>query len=566
MRIASSVKRMIRRSCAVVGAGAFVIAVALPTTASAARSAKTWKAYVNPVNGAVPVRRAKRTDADRTRKLAFPTARGYGRFADAGIGPGENFTIHKVTNLNDAGPGSFRECYMGTGPRVCIFEVSGTIVIKSDMLAREKQSQIYIAGQTSPGGVQFKVEAPSFSGPMRSVRTSDMIMRFVKLRPGTDHQPSTNVQGMALTGNTDWASHDIIVDHVSEQWGTDEGFAMVGLDNATIQWSLQSEPVACGTCRDDRNGGHDYGMFLISNNRFTMYKNLLMGGRIRNPNIAANNLDMINNVVYNYGKYATQFYINNKVSVRANVIGNWYSPGPRTGTMLETGQRPHCLYASFEGTPAPGLGFEFYLNGNMCAHDLTGTQNMSVLQGGKIVSPVLYQNGFLKTPDGKPDVLFTKPRNDGISVARKWTVSAEQAVADVLSYGGALKRMYGRPVRDDVDWRSVSQLKNCDDRGFSSQPAILNDVPASGYPDLAATASWTWKDNDKDNDGILDSWELKQYGIRSLKKLTSNGDFDKDGWSDLEEFLNYLAGDHKDRAGKGDLANVPAAYCGYQAP
>lgn len=552
----------VRVTCSILCCIALVVILIFPARSEAAAS---WKAFVDPTDGNVPQPRPKRVDADRTRKLAFPTARGYGRFADPGIGPGQIFTIYKVTQLGDSGPGSFRECYMASGPRVCIFTVSGTITLQNDMLAKAPQSRIYIAGQTSPGGVQIRVSATNAAGPLRSVTTSDMIMRFIRLRPGTAHIPSTNVQGVSLGGNPDWSAHDIMLDHISEQWATDEGIAMAGLDRATLQWSLQSEPIACGACRDDRHGSHDYGMFLVSNNRFTLYKNLLMGGRIRNPNIAGNAIDMINNVIYNYGEYATQMYVNIKVSVIANILSNWYSRGPRTGIMVETGRRPHCLFASFEGTRGPGLGFEFYLNGNVCPDDLTGTKNLQTA-GGKLTSPILYQKGTLVKRNGTPGVLFSTPRNGGPSVGPIDIVGANQAVADVISFAGAMLNMHKSPSRDSVDSRAINQLINCDDRNYVPQPAILTALPASGYPNLAAAATWSWAGDDSDNDGMLDSWELSRTGITKLSQLKPNGDFDKDGWSDLEEFLNFLAGDGVRRIGRGALSNVPAAYCGYPAP
>ncbi|MFN0192929.1 MAG: hypothetical protein ACKVP5_13300 [Aestuariivirga sp.] len=532
---------------------------------SGAGHAATYRAYVDPTNGDVPEPREERIDTDRTRKHAFPSARGYGRFADPGIGPRETFKIYKITHLGDSGAGSFRDCYMATVPRVCIFTVSGTITVQSDMLARAPQSRMYIAGQTSPGGIQLKVGPSNSSGPLRSVTTSDFIMRFIRLRPGTGHQVSTNVQGAAVAGNLDWSAHDVILDHVSQQWATDEGFAMIGLDNATLQWSLQSEPIACGSCRDDHNSSHDYGSFLISNNRFTMYKNVLMGGRLRNPNIAANSLDMINNVVYNYGEYAAQMYVNVKVSVVANILSNWFSRGPRTGTMSETGRRPHCLFAAFEGAPAPGLGFEFYLNGNVCPDDLTGANNLKTV-GGSLTSPILYQKGTLLRPSGAPGVLFSSPRHGGISVRPYDIVSAQQAVADVLAYAGAMRNMHRTPNRDAVDSRSINQLTNCDDRSYVPQPVQLVAVPSTGYPQLETGGTWSWAGDDTDNDGMLDSWERSHPAITSLSQLRPNGDFDSDGWSDLEEFLNYLAGDGVRRNRIGRLANVPAAYCGYPVP
>ncbi|MEW6296220.1 MAG: hypothetical protein AB1671_00560 [Thermodesulfobacteriota bacterium] len=52
---------------------------------------------------------------------AFPTAEGYGAYA---IG-GRRGRVIPVTNVNDAGPGSFRDAVLASGPRVVVFRVGG---------------------------------------------------------------------------------------------------------------------------------------------------------------------------------------------------------------------------------------------------------------------------------------------------------------------------------------------------------------------------------------------------------------------------------------------------------
>ncbi|MCH9023400.1 MAG: pectate lyase, partial [Planctomycetes bacterium] len=105
--------------------------------------------------------------------LAFPGAEGYGRFAQGGRGG----DVYHVTHLGDSGPGSIRHgIETAEGPRTIVFDLSGTIELKSNLGIREK-SKITIAGQTAPGdGITLKDHGLNLS------QSSDIIIRYIRVR------------------------------------------------------------------------------------------------------------------------------------------------------------------------------------------------------------------------------------------------------------------------------------------------------------------------------------------------------------------------------------------------
>jgi len=109
-----------------------------------------------------------------TELLAFPGAEGFGKYSRGGRAG----QVFYVTNLNDSGPGSLRAALLAAGPRIVLFQVSGTIALQSNVSV--SNPFLTIAGNTAPGdGVQIK-------GAHIDIRTHDVVIRYLRVRSGDE--------------------------------------------------------------------------------------------------------------------------------------------------------------------------------------------------------------------------------------------------------------------------------------------------------------------------------------------------------------------------------------------
>lgn len=234
-------------------------------------------------------------------QLAFPGAEGFGRFATGGRG-GE---VYKVTNLDDAGPGSFRDA-VSQPNRTVVFDVGGVIRIKSRIVVREN---ITIAGQTAPGeGITIYGNGLSYSG------ANNTITRYIRVRMGKVGDKGKDAVAMAF-------GHDMIFDHVSITWGRDGTFDLNGdVKDVTLQHSIIGQGLQT----------HSTGGLIQPSGGVSILGCLWINNHTRNPKVKGIN-QYVNNVVYNW---AVAGYIQGGGSQGksyANVIGNYFIAGPETG-------------------------------------------------------------------------------------------------------------------------------------------------------------------------------------------------------------------------------------------
>jgi hypothetical protein len=165
---------------------------------------KSWEAKGKPyLPGA-----ARPADLPQAKIPAFPGAWGGGMCSFGGRGG----SVYVVTNLNDSGPGSFREACEAGGPRIVVFNVAG--IIKLQDRIRIRAPYITISGSTAPG------DGVCIAGNTVEIDTHDVVIRHMRFRRGETWVGDRND---SLGGNP---IGNVMIDHVSGSWGLDENMSM----------------------------------------------------------------------------------------------------------------------------------------------------------------------------------------------------------------------------------------------------------------------------------------------------------------------------------------------------
>lgn len=501
---------------------------------------------------------------------AFPGADG----AAANVTGGRGGIVYHVTKLNSAiddpqrnDPGTIRyglnsANFPANTPRTIVFDVGGVFYLgrlpqpannwdpnENGWDAQSRLtiggSNVTLAGQTAPGaGVIFMGGGLKPQGNNNIIRNVTVASGYGLTGWWKPGEPFPGVPGSAEAGTDraawfpdnvvydamDIAGTNLMIDHVSTIFGTDETISMNEVaSNITVQYSNISQALNYPQADAENSGsltGHALGSLLSAGNTtaqaaISFHHNLYAHLKGRVPQLGSIDgslgayYDFRNNVFYNWLGTAGS----KSGTTWLNLVNNFYLAG-NGGDNPIGGSNPGITTTS-GGTGVLSASSSVYRNGNLLDSNKDGDANDgAALSAGGAASPLW---------------------KGGVSTYTGVTDSATQAYNRVLNYVGA-----NWWTRDNVintpDERIIQEARTGTGKIIAWADDPWNNDPAEGVewralkntPQTSRPANW-----DTDADGMPDAWEQAHNLNPSV--ADNNGDFDSDGYTNLEEYINELA-------------------------
>jgi pectate lyase len=438
---------------------------------------------------------AAEVGATAVKAPSFPGAEGFGMWTVGGRGG----RVIEVTSIEDSGPGTLREALEAKGPRIVVFRVGGLITLQTPLTI--ENPYITIAGQTAPrDGICIR-------GETTNINTHDVIVRYLRFRRGNLVRPDDALGG--------YPQKNIMIDHCSASWGLDENLSMYRwmkpmpdgkrlkspVENMTIQWCISSEAL--------NTYNHAFGATWGGKN-CSFHHNLFACNTGRNPSIGwCENLDYRNNVIFNWRHRTMDGGLNS-----INVVNNYYKPGPAAnrGPIRYRICKPEGRFGP-DGRPHFG---QVHVVGNV----VEGSEEVTADNWAGGVQPEV-------SPDRLNEVLVSLKLIDPLAAPAITQQSAKEAYKMVLEGAGA-----ALPKRDAVDERVTEMVRT--GRVEFGNGIIMSPTDVGAWPKYSIVGK---APDDSDHDGMPDEWET-QYGLNAKDAGDGPMDKDKDGFTNVEEYLN----------------------------
>jgi len=452
--------------------------------------------YIDTSESAVPTTAPK---SETSALPAFPGAMGFGRFSSGGRGGRVVIvdTLEDSVNATD-GKVSLREALeIFRGPRIVVFEVGGLFDtgITEILISGVEAGNLTLACQTAPKpGVIIKGAGIRITGGAQNI-----IMRHCTIRnidPGMDKSEVSRSIGVIGTNRS---ANNMIFDHMSLSWATDENFTIFLGEKAarhSTNFTLSNSIIAEGDSSSSHSESinskgrfmHSMGPSCNSNSatarveNCSIVANLIMHNSRRNPLIVGSSAEVQNNVIYNWheiGAHAWPY----KNEVDLYIAGNEFKRGPTTKRSS----------SSLDISGAPSV----------TRYKVTNNYEVSRF------------NWFFKPK------FIDKTDNYSIGIS-------PNPISEVnLDCVGA-----SRPERDVIDTRLINE--------YLTRTGRVG-IGKTGKRDYSHYYSSKHKSTyDKDRDGLHDQWEINN-NLDPKNPFDYQYDNDKNGYTNLEEFINELS-------------------------
>jgi hypothetical protein len=437
--------------------------------------------------------------------FAFPGAEGFGKEVTGGRGG----RVIKVNNLNDFGPGSFRQAVMAAGPRIVVFEVSGIIELSGRITITN--GDLTIAGQTAPG------DGITIANQEVNISADNVILRFMRFRMGDRLKAEADALGGRFqTG--------IIIDHCSMSWSTDECVSFYQNTDFTLQWCYITESLR--NASHDK-GAHGYGA-IWGGKRASFHHNLIAHHDSRNPRFGefegdafalTNLVDFRNNVIYNWGGNSAY----GAEGGNLNMINNYYKPGPAS----KNRERIMSIdkYLRDENRATYNIWGTYYIDGNYVDGSPRATDDNWTFG---VYNQFNGKYGTVSEADKQAMRLAEPlPVNENVT-----THSAYHAFDLVLEFGGASF------VRDVIDTRIAGEVRNGtythEGSKGSTNGIIDSQEDVGGWPEHHQGEVPV----DTSGDGMPDAWKTA-HGLDPEKDEAAGHDLST-GYTNIEVYINGL--------------------------
>ncbi len=418
-------------------------------------------------------------------RISFPGAEGFGRFATGGRGG----RVLYVNSLADRGSGTLRWALEEqTGPRIVLFAISGILRARTQIQIRS--GDVTVAGQSAPG------DGFIITGARINVAANNVVLRGLKVRPGDDPNGDAGANRDAISvGVIDREVSNVMVDSNSLSWSVDETFTTwYSVRNVSFSRNIVAEPLNNSIHIDEgatQAAPHPMCVLVGQDSSYiSVFKNIFSDCGYRSPLARAENMEIINNLIYDYGPEATT--LDGDAASKSNVINNIYIAGTNS-----VNRQPLAIPTSY-GTPVN------YISGNISIPFRRSLSEPETnLMRGSGATGLATQSTFSES---------------GI---RK--LSALSLESYFQAHAGA--RYLGR--LDSVDQRILSEVVGRTGRLVNSP----TEVGGYNYSQLQSM-------NDADLDGIPDGVESQYFGSPAV--FDSQSDKNNNGYPDIEDYLNSL--------------------------